>query len=69
MFIILCLTSFFFGAGLAILGLVLWGIFDIDAGEAIGKIGLVMMIIPVAILLFAGAIALLLSCLGLAILF
>lgn len=69
MFIILCLTSFFFGAGLAILGLVLWGILDIDVGEVIGKIGLVMMVIPIAILLFVGAIALLLSCLGLAILF
>lgn len=61
--------SFLIGAALSIIGIVVWGVFDIDIGETMGKIGIAMMTIPFVIALLIGAFALLLSLFGLAILF
>lgn len=65
MIIILLVLVFFIGAGIAITGLVLWGMFDVNAGEMLAKVGICLMIFPVIAGIIAGVVILLLALFGL----
>ena len=65
MIIILLVLIFFIGAGISITGLVLWGVFDIDAGSTLAKVGICLMIAPIIAGIIAGTVILLLALFGL----
>lgn len=65
MIIILLVLIFFIGAGTAITGLVLWGVFDIDAGSTLAKVGICLMVAPIVVGIIAGTVILLLALFGL----
>lgn len=59
------LLIFFIGAGISITGLALWELFDINAGEALAKVGICLMIFPIVAGIIVGAVILLLALFGL----
>lgn len=65
MIIILLILIFFVGAGISITGLVLWGVFDIDAGSTFAKVGICLMVAPIIVGIIAGTVILLLALFGL----
>ena len=65
MIIILLILIFFIGAGISVTGLVLWGVFDIDTGETLAKIGICLMVFPVVACIITGTVILLLALFGL----
>lgn len=65
MIIILLLLIFFIGAGISVTGLALWGVFDINAGAMLAKVGICLMIFPIVAGIIAGAVILLLTLFGL----
>lgn len=65
MIIILLILIFFIGAGISVTGLVLWGVFDIDTGETLAKIGICLMVFPVVAGIITGTVILLLALFGL----
>ena len=65
MIIILLVLIFFIGAGISVTGLVLWGVFDIDTGETLAKIGICLMVFPIIAGIVAGTVILLLALFGL----
>ena len=65
MIIVLLTLIFFIGAGISITGLALWGVFDIDVGAMLAKVGICLMIIPVIVGIIAGIGILLLALFGL----
>lgn len=65
MIIILLILIFFVGAGISVTGLVLWGVFDIDTGETLAKIGICLMVFPVVAGIITGTVILLLALFGL----
>lgn len=54
-FVLLALI-FFVGAGISLVGLALWGLFDIDAGETLSKVGICVMICSVLAGIIVGII-------------
>ena len=65
MIIILLVLIFFIGAGISVTGLVLWGVFDIDTGETLAKIGICLMVFPIIAGIVASTVILLLALFGL----
>ena len=65
MIIVLLVSIFFIGAGISITGLALWELFDINAGEALAKVGICLMIFPVVAGIVVGVVILLLAVFGL----
>ena len=65
MIIIFLILIFFIGAGISVTGLVLWGVFDIDIGETLAKIGICLMVFPVVACIITGTVILLLALFGL----
>lgn len=65
MIIILLTLVFLIGAGTAITGLVLWGVFDIDVGETLAKVGICLMVFPIIAGIVIGTVILLLTLFGL----
>lgn len=62
-FVLLSLI-FFVGAGISLVGLALWGLFDIDAGETLGKVGICVMICSVLVGIIAGIVIMCLALFG-----
>lgn len=56
---------FFIGAGISITGIALWELFDINAGETLGKVGICLMIFPIVAGIITGVVILLLALFGL----
>lgn len=65
MIVILLILVFLIGAGTAITGLVLWGVFDINAGSTLAKIGICLMVAPIIVGIIVGTVILLLALFGL----
>lgn len=65
MIIILLILIFFIGASISITGFVLWGVFDIDTGKTLAKIGICVMLFPILAGIIAGTVILLLALFGL----
>jgi hypothetical protein len=60
----LLLLIFFIGAGISLIGLALWGLFDIDAGETLGKVGICVMICPILVGIIVGVVIMCLALFG-----
>ena len=67
MIIILLILIFFIGAGISVTGLVLWGVFDINAGATLAKVGICVMLFPILAGIIAGIVILFLALFGLVI--
>ena len=65
MIIVLLVLIFFIGAGVSITGITLWGVFDIDAGDTLAKVGICLMIFPIVAGIIVGTVILLLALFGL----
>ena len=65
MIIILLVLIFFIGAGISITGLVLWGVFDIDVGSTLAKVGICLMVAPIVVGIMIGTVILVLALFGL----
>jgi hypothetical protein len=63
--LVILVLIFFIGAGISLIGLALWGMFDIDAGETLGKVGICLMIFPIIAGIVTGTVILLLALFGL----
>ena len=64
MIIVLLVLIFFIGAGISLIGLALWGLFDIDAGETLGKVGICVMICSVLAGIIVGIVIMCLALFG-----
>lgn len=64
MIIVLLALIFFVGAGISLVGLALWGLFDIDAGETLGKVGICVMICSVLVGIIVGIVIMCLALFG-----
>ena len=64
MIIVLLALIFFIGAGISLIGFALWGLFDIDAGETLGKVGICVMICSVLVGIIVGIAMVLLALFG-----
>lgn len=64
MIIVLLVSIFFIGAGISLIGLALWGLFDIDAGETLGKVGICVMICSILLGIIIGIVIILLALFG-----
>lgn len=62
------IVSCLLGLAITIIGLVAMSIFDLDWGDTLCKVGLMMMIIPFILFLLFGAFGLLLALFGLTLL-
>lgn len=67
MIIILLVLIFLIGTGISITGLVLWGVFDINAGAMLAKVGICVMLFPILAGIIAGIVILFLALFGLVI--
>lgn len=65
MIIILLVLIFFIGAGISITGLVLWGVFDINAGSTLAKVGICLMVAPIVVGIIICTVILVLALFGL----
>ena len=65
MIIILLVLIFLIGTGISITGLVLWGVFDINAGAMLAKVGICLMVFPIIAGIVVGTVILLLALFGL----
>lgn len=65
MIIILLILIFFIGAGISITGLVLWGVFDINTGATLAKVGICLTVFPIVAGVVAGTVILFLALFGL----
>lgn len=61
MIIILLVLIFFIGAGISLIGLAIWELFDINVGETVVKVGICLMIFPIVAGIITGAVILLLA--------
>lgn len=64
MIIVLLVLIFFIGAGISLIGLALWELFDIDAGETLGKVGICVMICSVLVGIIVGIVIMCLALFG-----